>query len=126
MPENLTIKPNPAPQPGSDKVKVDLVTSDVVVNADGVSLVPFRKVAEALGYTVKWNQETYAAELTKGAQWTSVSVGKDSYFFAKMAPVALGAAPVILNDSLYVPVKFVSDILKADVTTGSTGLHIEQ
>jgi hypothetical protein len=126
LPEDLTIKPNPVPLPGSDKVKVDLVAGDVVGNADGVSLVPFRKVAEGLGYTVKWNQDTYAAELTKGAQWTSVSVGKDSYFFAKMAPVALGAAPVILNDSLYVPVKFLSDILKANVTTVSIGLHIEQ
>lgn len=126
LPENMTIKPNPVPLPGADKVKVDLVTSDVVLNADGVSLVPFRKVAEGLGYTVKWNQDTYSAEVTKGAQWTSVSVGKDSYFFAKMAPVSLGAAPVILNDSLYVPVKFVSEILKADVTTVSTGIHIEQ
>ncbi|OCT13295.1 hypothetical protein A8709_03295 [Paenibacillus pectinilyticus] len=126
LPADLKITPNPTPLPGADKVKVDLAASDVVVNADGVSLVPFRKVAEALGYTVKWNQDTYAAEVMKGAQWTSVSVGKDSYFFAKMAPVALGAAPVILNDSLYVPVKFVSDILRADVTAGATGLHIEQ
>ncbi|MDR6553049.1 stalk domain-containing protein [Paenibacillus qinlingensis] len=124
LPNNLVIQPNPTPLP--DKVKVELGTGDVEQNADGVSLVPFRKVAEGLGYTVKWNQETYAAELSKGAQWTSVSVGKDSYFFAKMAPVALGAAPVILNDTLYVPTKFVSDILKAEVTIDSKGIHIEQ
>ncbi|KRE83754.1 hypothetical protein ASG89_11560 [Paenibacillus sp. Soil766] len=126
LPADLIIKPNPTPLPGTDKVKVELTTSDVEQNADGYSLVPFRKVAEGLGYTVKWNQDTYTAELSKGAQWTSVSVGKDSYFFAKMAPVALGAAPVILNDSLYVPTKFVSDILKAEVTIDSTGIHIAQ
>ncbi|CAH1200442.1 hypothetical protein PAECIP111891_01759 [Paenibacillus allorhizoplanae] len=126
LPNDLTIKPNPTPLPGTDKVKVDLAPVDVEQNEDGVTLVPFRKVAEGLGYTVKWNQDTYAAELSKGAQWTSVSVGKDSYFFAKMAPVALGAAPVILNDTLYVPTKFVSDILKADVTIDSKGIHIAQ
>lgn len=126
LPANLTIQPNPDPLPGTDKVKVELSTSDVEQNADGVSLVPFRKVAEGLGYTVKWNQDTYGAELSKGAQWTSVSVGKDSYFYAKMAPVALGAAPVILNDTLFVPTKFVSDILKAEVTIDSKGIHIAQ
>lgn len=126
LPNNLTIKPNPTPLPSTDKVKVNLSTGDVEQNADGFSLVPLRKVAEGLGYTVKWNQDTYSAELSKGAQWTSVSVGKDSYFFAKMAPIALGTAPVILNDTLYVPTKFVSDILKADVAIDSKGIHIAQ
>lgn len=118
--ENVTITPTPA------SVKVELATSDVVVNADGVSLIPFRKVAEGLGYTVKWNQDTYSAEISKGSQWTSVTVGKDSYFFVKMAPVSLGAAPVIMNESLYVPVKFATEIMHAKVTTDAAGLHIEQ
>lgn len=126
LPENMKVVLKPVEPPTVTKVKVDLAADEVSVNGDGVSLVPFRKVAEALGYTVKWNQDTYSAELLKGAQWTSVSVGKDSYFFAKMAPVALGAAPVIQNDSLLVPVAFVSDILKASVTKDMNGLHIEQ
>lgn len=127
LPEKLNITAKPvAPMP-VEKMKLDLVASDSLTNAEGVSLVPLRKVAEGLGYEVKWNQETYAAELKKGAGWTSVSVGQDSYFFAKMAPVTLGTAPVILNDTLYVPLKFVTDILRADVKTGDAGaIHIEQ
>lgn len=127
LPEKLNITPKPvAPMP-VEKMKLDLVASDSRTNAEGVSLVPLRKVAEGLGYEVKWNQETYAAELKKGAGWTSVSVGQDSYFFAKMTPVTLGTAPVILNDTLYVPLKFVTDILRANVKTGDAGaIHIEQ
>lgn len=125
LPEKMTTKtvvPTPV-----EKMKLDLAGSDSLTNAEGVSLVPLRKVAEGIGYEVKWNQETYAAELKKGAGWTSVSVGKDSYFYAKMAPVTLGTAPVILNDTLYVPLKFVTDILRADVKTGNAGaIHIEQ
>lgn len=109
------------------KVVLDLAAGDSLTSADGVTFVPLRKLAEGLGYEVTWNQATYAAELHKGAQWTNVSVGKDSYFYAKMAPVSLGAAPMIQKDSLYVPLKFVTDILKAEVKTGDAGtLHIEQ
>ncbi|NOU74583.1 DUF4163 domain-containing protein [Paenibacillus sp. LMG 31458] len=127
LPEKWNMTPKPVAPLPVEKMKLDLVASDSLTNAEGVSLVPLRKVAEGLGYEVKWNQETYAAELKKGAGWTSVSVGQDSYFFAKMAPVTLGTAPVILNDTLYVPLKFVTDILRADVKTGDAGaIHIEQ
>ncbi|MCY9692776.1 stalk domain-containing protein [Paenibacillus alginolyticus] len=127
LPEKWTMTTKPvAPKP-VEKMKLDLAGSDSLTNAEGVNLVPLRKVAEGLGYEVKWNQEKYAAELTKGAGWTNVSVGSDSYFYAKMAPVTLGTAPVILNDTLYVPLKFVTDILHADVETGDAGaIHIEQ
>ncbi|SDN24609.1 protein of unknown function [Paenibacillus sp. yr247] len=127
LPENLTIAAKPLVSTPLKNMKLDLISSDSVTNTQGVNLVPFRKVAEGLGYEVKWNQETYSAEVKKGAQWTSVTVGNDHYFFAKMAPVTLGAAPVIQNDTLYVPLKFVTDILHADVKTGDAGaIQIEQ
>lgn len=121
---NIPVKPAAVPAP---KATVDVAAGDTKTASEGVTLVPLRKVAEGLGYKVSWNQEMYAAELQKEAQWTSVSVGKDSYFFAKMAPVSLGTAPVIMDDTLYVPLKFVTDILKAEVKNGDTGsLHIQQ
>ncbi|WP_261302227.1 stalk domain-containing protein [Paenibacillus andongensis] len=127
LPEKWQMTPKPVAPTPIVKMKLDLVARDSLTNAEGVSLVPLRKVAEGLDYEVKWNQETYAAELKKGAEWTSVSVGKDSYFYAKMAPVTLGTAPVILNDTLYVPLKFVTDILQADVKTSDAGvIHFEQ
>jgi hypothetical protein len=127
LPEKLIVTPKPVTPMPIEKMKMDLAASESLANAEGVSLVPLRKVAEGLGYEVKWHQEAYAAELKKGAGETSVSVGRDSYFNVKMAPVTLGTAPVILNDTLYVPLKFVTDILRADVKTSDTGaIHIEQ
>ncbi|WP_187274296.1 copper amine oxidase N-terminal domain-containing protein [Paenibacillus sp. N3.4] len=94
---------------------------------EGVTLVPLRKVAEGLGYEVKWITSEFAAELNKGAEWTNVIVGKNAYFYGKLAPITLEAAPVIQNESLYVPLTFVSDILHADVRNGDSGdIHIEK
>ena len=126
--DGWTVKPGSAePSAPVETVKLDVRAADTFENADGLTMVPFRQVAEGLGYKVSWNQEAYSAELLRGAQWTSVSVGKDAYFFARMAPVTLGTAPVIQHDKLYVPVKFVTDILHADVTNRDNGdLHIEQ
>lgn len=98
--------------------KLDLSTIASFKKADGITMVSLRDVANSLGYEIKWNQSSRSAELTKGAQWTNVIVGKDSYFFAKMAPVSLGTAPILKNDSLYVPVKFVTDILRVEVKNG--------
>lgn len=95
--------------------KLDLQKVAKYKNAKGITMVSLRDVAKGLGYEIKWNQATHSAELKKGAQWTSVSLGKDSYAIAKMAPVALGAAPIMKKGMLYVPVKFVSDILRIEV-----------
>ncbi|MGG1520186.1 stalk domain-containing protein [Paenibacillus oryzisoli] len=126
LPADLKVEPKPVEQTSDKKLSVQLAADDLTSNEYGAQLIPLRKVAEGLGYTVKWNQDTYAAELSKGAEWTSVSVGKDSYFFARMAPVELGAAPVIKNDTLYVPLKFASDILKATAKVDGVNVTIEQ
>ncbi|MGG1551907.1 stalk domain-containing protein [Paenibacillus ferrarius] len=126
LPADLKIEPKTAGQSSEKKLTVQLGAADLGSNESGVQLIPLRKVAEGLGYTVKWNQDTYAAELSKGAEWTSVRVGKDSYSYARMAPVELGAAPVIKNDTLYVPLKFASDILKAAVKADGANVTIEQ
>ncbi|MEI0737404.1 stalk domain-containing protein [Paenibacillus sp. JTLBN-2024] len=42
-------------------------------------------------------------------------MGKNAYFFAKTAPKALNAAPVLQQNKLYVPLQFVSEILQAEI-----------
>ncbi len=123
MPEFVIPLPNQAQTPDSRPHKLvvngsELSTVDAAVYTDakGTVTVPLRIVAEALGYELKWNAKEQAAELRKGAQWTVVRTGKDEYVINKMAPVALGAAPVINSEGkMYVPLAFFSDILKADV-----------
>ncbi|GKS11594.1 hypothetical protein YDYSY3_25940 [Paenibacillus chitinolyticus] len=94
--------------------------------AAGTTMVPLRVAAEKLGFQLKWNQEQWAAELSKGAVWTSVYKGKDAYTINKMAPVSLGEAAVIKEDgNMYVPASFFSKILKADVTVTGDQLVIK-
>lgn len=77
-------------------------------------LVPLRPVAEALGFKVSWNDKEKAAEVQRGAISSYAKEGEDRYPFAKMYKT-LGAEPRVLNGSTYVPVKFVDEILQADV-----------
>ncbi|MCE5171161.1 copper amine oxidase N-terminal domain-containing protein [Paenibacillus profundus] len=83
-------------------------------------LVPLRTVMDSLGYDLKWNAEHKSIEATKGAQWTSVQLNKDQYNFAKM-PIQLGKASVLKDNMMYVPLQFVSEVLKADVTLDEQG-----
>ncbi|WP_340395597.1 stalk domain-containing protein [Paenibacillus sp. FSL E2-0177] len=99
----------------TDTTKLDLKKVATFTNKKGVLMVSLRDVASQLNYELKWNQSTKTAELMKGAQWTSVTLNKDSYFFAKMTPKALGAAPVLQDNKTYVPVQFVSEILQVEV-----------
>ncbi|OAB35943.1 stalk domain-containing protein [Paenibacillus glacialis] len=114
------LNPNPKPVVPTQEVssQLDLHTTATFKNAKGTAMVSLRDVAKGLGYEIKWNQATRSAELKKGAHWTNVTVGKDSYFFAKMTPVALGTAPMIKNGTLYVPITFVSDMMHVEVKNG--------
>lgn len=122
----------PADSTGTTPVHpTKLVVNDqevtLATNNEGTAFAPLRTVAESLGYTLKWNADKQQAEVSKGAQWTAVTVGKDQYTFNKMAPISLNAAPYI-NDqgSLYVPVAFFEQILKADVQANGDTLVISQ
>lgn len=88
---------------------------------DGVTMIPLRQISEALGYEVTWNNETRTAELTKGAQWTAVTIGEDNYNFAKML-VKLGSAPEINGGSTFVPFSFLEEVLKVNLEITESGM----
>ncbi len=118
-----------AVQSAANVPTITLSNADVFTSDTGKLMLPLRAVSEALGYRITWNAETGTAELLRGAQWTSVTVGKDAYTVNKMAPITLGAAPVIqTNGSMYVPSDFFTSILKAEVSTvgdsASMQIHI--
>ena len=88
------------------------IAADVDVQVvDGKVMVPLRAVAEALGYTVTWNNETRSVEISQGAQWTSIAIGENAYFRNRMASHELSSAPVIVDNRTLVPVEFFADIL---------------
>lgn len=90
-----------------ERIEMDVVPQVI----DGKVMVPLRAVAEAIGFEVTWNNETKMVEMVKGAQWTSIKIGENSYFRNRMAPWPLSAAPVIVQDRTFVPVEFVTEIL---------------
>ena len=98
---------------GDYKVTVDGAALDLGTLApyeqDGRVMLPLRKVAEALGFAVTWNQETQTASVDDGLVKSSVTIGVDSYYMASSqaigmsAPQSFGVAPVLHSDSTFVP-----------------------
>lgn len=83
---------------------------------DGTKMVPLRQVAEGiLGIEVKWINETQSVEIGFGPQWTSITIDKNSYFFARVAPFELSQAPELKDGLAYVPVEFFTKILKCEI-----------
>ncbi|MBY0009240.1 copper amine oxidase N-terminal domain-containing protein [Paenibacillus typhae] len=78
-------------------------------------LVPLRAVAEALGFSLTWNQSSKTAEVTKGNIFTTVKSGENRYTVNKMS-TTLGAAPQTLENKLFVPASFVSEVLHQTVS----------
>lgn len=97
-----------------------LLKKEFIKTIDGVTMIPLRLVGESLGYKVSWKQETKTAELLRGPQWTAVTIGKDSYSFAKMI-VKLGTAPMLIDSTTYVPLNFIEKVLIAETETMDNG-----
>ncbi len=79
-------------------------------------MVPLRAVSEALRYEVKWDGETQSVELSAGNQWTKIYIGKNEYFFGRVAPFPLGQAPKVINCRTFVPIEFFKEVLKAQIS----------
>lgn len=90
----------------------DEVLSDVSAQkVDGIMMVPLRSTLEKIGYSVKWDPAEKVVEVSKGAQYTKVDVGKNYYIKNKMAPIELSHSPVIVDGRAMVPLEFYSVIL---------------
>lgn len=80
------------------------------IDADACVLVPVRAVAESLGFSVTWNADR-TVTLDDGVMHTTITPGKDSYFVVTSnpdlvgmsAPFSLGAPPVVIHGTTYVP-----------------------
>lgn len=77
---------------------------------DGSTLVPMRAVFEALGATIKWDQATQTVTATKGDTTIMLMIGKPTAFVNGKA-VALSVPGQIINESTYVPLRFVGEAL---------------
>ncbi len=95
-------------------VKVaDETITNIYTDAEGNLMLPLRKIAETLGYTVEWNGEMRAVILNGGLY--SLQIGENAYNKGKMMPLELSAAPEITNDLTYVPVDYFMEILETEI-----------
>lgn len=84
----------------------------------GSTLVPLRGVFEALKADVSWNAKTGTVTATKGSIKIVLTVGK-SVAYVNGKAVTLTAKAEIINGSTMVPLRFVSESLKANVSWDS-------
>lgn len=103
------------------KASVVINKSDYYTNKKGQVMIPLRSTAEGLGFKLTWNEKEKKTELRKGAVFTSVELGKDQYFFNKVAPFSLGTAPELHNKNMYVPAEFVSKVLQGTIDKAENG-----
>lgn len=100
------------------------IPSVEVKNVDGTLMFPLRAVAEGFGYTVEWIEESQAINLTKGAQFITMSIGEDAYAFSRQAHRPLGTAPVLVDDTTtHVPLNFLTDIIGGYCEVNADGTY---
>ena len=101
--EPMLISPAPAAYEVSADGKVIDFAKDAPFEENGTVMVPVRKTAEALGFTVTWDGEHNGVKLDNGEVNTIIYIGTDSYYTASStaigmsAPESLGAAPVLTS-----------------------------
>lgn len=111
-----TAEPEATEEP-TDNSKINAVKvndkeiENIYKSADGTVMVPLRKIAEELGFTVDWDGNLRAVILNSGMY--SLKIDENSYVKGKMMPVELCCAPEIKDDLTYVPVEYFTEVLEA-------------
>lgn len=81
------------------------------VDTDGITMIPVRKVCEALGFNVGWDEETQTVTVEKMPLYFTFNAHQDGYTMAKTAPILLGKAPYLDFNTTYVPISFATEIM---------------
>lgn len=92
-----------------------LVTFDVSArNVNNRVLVPFRGILEALDAEVSWNPQTRTVGASKNGIDISLRIGSKTAYINGKA-VMLDVAAELINDRTFIPIRFISEGLGADV-----------
>lgn len=108
---------------GSNNVQVSINGKIIALDAparivEGRTLVPARGVCENLGYTVDWNAGTKTVTV-KNDKLTIVMAVDSSLASVNMNQVALEVPAQIIENRLFIPLRFVSEQMKAQVIWSS-------
>ncbi|MBQ7792286.1 MAG: InlB B-repeat-containing protein, partial [Clostridia bacterium] len=98
----------------------EVKTNDVApVIVNDRTMLPIRFIAEALGATVSWEDETRSVFVSLGDTTIGLVIGETTALVNNEA-VELDCASFIENDRTYLPIRFVMENLGADVTWDET------
>lgn len=75
--------------------------------------VPIRSIAEAMGYTVNWDNNSKSVIMQRGAHSVNFTIGQTMYGREKML-VKLNNAPILFDNITMVPVEMFDTVLDYD------------
>jgi hypothetical protein len=82
---------------------------------NGRVMLPIRKIVEAIGGTVEWNDKAKEVTITRAGDTLILTVGNSTAYKNKKS-ITLDVAPYIKDGSTFLPVRFVSEQLGQKVT----------
>ena len=123
----------PAPNAQSQQVQMKIVVKGKTmpvqtISVNGCTMAPVRAIAEALGFKVTWNADR-SININNGKMQSDLRIGDNSYVVytavegmaGMSAPFSLGCAPVIKNNTAYVPIDLFVPLFGNDPATVKTG-----
>ena len=106
----------PAPNTQSQQAQMKIVVKGKTmpvqtISVNGCTMAPVRAIAEALGFKVTWNADR-SININNGKMQSDLRIGDNSYVVytavegmaGMSAPFSLGSAPIIKNNTAYVPI----------------------
>ena len=78
------------------------------------TMVPMRKIFEALGAEVTWDNETQTAKALKDNMSVEITIGSN-VMYSSGKPIEIDSPALLMRSRTYVPVRFISNALGAEV-----------
>lgn len=121
-------------------LKSSVNSLDVKINGKSISknpdiyfrsnelMIPIKAIAQALDYDLRWIDSTKTAVLDDKAIAALATANDYYYRYGQMADIRLETTPEIRNSRMYVPLDFLSEVLKAkvDIENRTIGITVDQ
>lgn len=128
--EPMVIAPAPNAQSQQAQMKIVVKGKTIpvqTISVNGCTMAPVRAIAEALGFKVTWNADR-SININNGEMQSDLRIGDNSYVVytavegmaGMSAPFSLGSAPIIKNNTAYVPIDLFVPLFGNDPATVKT------
>lgn len=122
----------PAPNTQSQQAQMKIVVKGKTmpvqtISVNGCTMAPVCAIAKALGFKVTWNADR-SININNGKMQSDLRIGDNSYVVytavegmaGMSAPFSLGSAPIIKNNTAYVPIDLFVPLFGNDQATVKT------